>query len=100
VASATQDGARGRWTASCVGRDGRRRSVRLGPPPKRQAENLRVKIEEPAGTSYLSGINGLDTPATFNGKPIGFAESGAKSGARGARDGRGPSVGPSMQLDW
>lgn len=48
MASVTQDGTIGRWAASCVGRDGRRRSVRLGPPPKRQAENTGVKIEEPS----------------------------------------------------
>jgi integrase len=45
----TQDGTSGRWTVQFVGRDGKRRSVRLGPQPKRQAENIRVKIEELAG---------------------------------------------------
>jgi integrase len=49
MASLTQDGASGRWTVQFVGRDGKRRSVRLGPQPKRQAENFRVKIEELAG---------------------------------------------------
>jgi len=51
------------------------------------------------GASIL-GINGLDAPSTFNEKPTDSAESGAKSGAPRARDGRGPSVGPSMRLNW
>ena len=46
MASLTQDDKSGRWTVQFVGRDGKRRSVRLGPQAKRGAENIRLKIDE------------------------------------------------------
>ena len=46
MASISHDRKTGRRTVQFVGPDGRRRSVRLGPASKRQAEAVRVKVED------------------------------------------------------
>jgi len=55
MASITTEKATGRRTIQFRGADGKRRSIRLGKVSKRQADRVRLLVEDPAGAAWSGG---------------------------------------------
>ena len=67
MASITYEKASGRRTIQFVGSDGRRRSIRLGPVSRRQAEAVKVKVEDLSAARATNHVAREDTLRWFTG---------------------------------